>query len=83
MVRVAQWAHTFKVASVKGTWKIGNPNYSAVDALGQSPLQAPSVFNFFRPGYVPPNTSLAAMQYTAPRVSVGEMKVRRLRTSII
>jgi len=66
MVRVAQWAHTFKVASVKGTWKIGNPNYSAVDALGQSPLQAPSVFNFFRPGYVPPNTSLAAMQYTAP-----------------
>lgn len=66
MVRVAQWAHTFKVSSVKGTWKIGNPNYSAVDALGQSPLQAPSVFNFFRPGYVPPNTSLAAMQYTAP-----------------
>lgn len=66
MVRVAQWAHTFKVASVKGTWKIGNPNYSAVDALGQSPLQAPSVFNFFRPGYVPPNTSLATMQYTAP-----------------
>ena len=66
MVRVAQWAHTFKVASIKGTWKIGNPNYSAVNALGQSPLQAPTVFNFFRPGYVPPNASLAAMQYTAP-----------------
>ena len=66
MVRVAQWARTFKVKSIKGTWKIGNPNYSAVDALGQSPLQAPSVFNFFRPGYVPPNTALASMQYTAP-----------------
>jgi uncharacterized protein (DUF1800 family) len=66
MVRVAQWARTFKVSSIKGTWKIGNPNYSAVNALGQSPLQAPSVFNFFRPGYVPPNTSLASMQYTAP-----------------
>jgi len=66
MVRVAQWARTFKVSSLKGTWKIGNPNYSAVNALGQSPLQAPSVFNFFRPGYVPPSTSLAAMQYTAP-----------------
>jgi uncharacterized protein (DUF1800 family) len=66
MVRVAKWAHTFKVASIKGTWKIGNPNYSAVNALGQSPLQAPTVFNFFRPGYVPPNASLAAMQYTAP-----------------
>ena len=66
MVRVAQWARTFKVSSLKGTWKIGNPNYSAVNALGQSPLQAPSVFNFFRPGYVPPNTALASMQYTAP-----------------
>lgn len=66
MVRVAQWARTFKAKSMKGTWKIGNPNYSAVDALGQSPLQAPSVFNFFRPGYVPPNTSLAPSQYTAP-----------------
>ncbi len=66
MVRVAQWAHTFKVKSLQGTWKIGNPNYSAVDALGQSPLQAPSVFNFFRPGYVPPNTALAGIQYTAP-----------------
>lgn len=66
MVRVAQWARTFKITSLKGTWKIGNPNFSAVNALGQSPLQAPSVFNFFRPGYVPPNTALASMQYTAP-----------------
>ena len=66
MVRVAQWARTFKVKSLQGTWKIGNPNYSAIDALGQSPLQAPSVFNFFRPGYVPPSTALASLQYTAP-----------------
>jgi uncharacterized protein (DUF1800 family) len=66
MVRVAQWARTFEAKSLKGTWKIGNPNYSAIDALGQSPLQAPSVFNFFRPGYVPPNTALAPLQYTAP-----------------
>lgn len=66
MVRTAQWARSFKVTSLKGTWKIGNPNYSAVDALGQSPLQAPSVFNFFRPGYVPPSTALASGKITAP-----------------
>jgi uncharacterized protein (DUF1800 family) len=66
MVRIAQWGRTFKIKSIKGTWKIGNPNFSAVNALGQSPLQAPSVFNFFRPGYVPPNTAMAALQYTAP-----------------
>lgn len=28
--------------------------------LGQSPLRSPSVFNFFRPGYVPPGTALSA-----------------------
>jgi uncharacterized protein (DUF1800 family) len=66
MVRTAQWARTFKATSLKGTWKIGNPNYSAVDALGQSPLQAPSVFNFFRPGYVPPSTAMAYSKATAP-----------------
>ena len=66
MVRTAQWARTFKATSLKGTWKIGNPNYSAVDALGQSPLQAPSVFNFFRPGYVPPSTAMALSKATAP-----------------
>lgn len=66
MVRTAQWARTFKASSLKGTWKIGNPNYSAVDALGQSPLQAPSVFNFFRPGYVPPSTTMALSKSTVP-----------------
>ena len=66
MVRTAQWARTFNATSLKGTWKIGNPNYSAVDALGQSPLQAPSVFNFFRPGYIPPSTVMALSKATAP-----------------
>ena len=30
------------------------------------PLRAPSVFNFFRPGYVPSSTALAATQTPAP-----------------
>ena len=38
----------------------------ASDKLGQSPLRAPSVFNFFRPGFVPPSTALAATQSPAP-----------------
>jgi uncharacterized protein (DUF1800 family) len=71
MVRTAQWARTFKATSLKGTWKIGNPNYSAVDALGQSPLQAPSVFNFFRPGYVPPSTAMAVTKSTAPEFQLA------------
>jgi uncharacterized protein (DUF1800 family) len=66
MVRIAQWAHTFKVKSTRNTWKMGAPTWSALESLAQSPLQAPSVFNFFRPGYVPPSTAMAATGATAP-----------------
>ena len=68
MVRIAQWAHTFGVSSISGTWRIGN--LSAPNSLGQSPLQAPSVFNFFRPGYVPPSQALALMKFTAPEFQI-------------
>jgi uncharacterized protein (DUF1800 family) len=66
VVRVAQWAQTFRAQSLKGTWKIGAPTWSAEESLAQSPLMAPSVFNFFRPGYVPPGTVLASRGATAP-----------------
>jgi Protein of unknown function (DUF1800) len=35
-------------------------------SLGQSPLRSPSVFNFFRPGFVPPSTALANSKRPAP-----------------
>ena len=38
--------------------------------LGQSPLRAPSVFNFFRPGYVPPNSALGTAGITAPEFQI-------------
>ena len=59
MVRMVQWARTFGVTSTSGTWKISDLSNAATQ-LGQSPLRSPSVFNFFRPGYVPPSTALSA-----------------------
>ena len=59
MLRLAQWARTFNATSTNDTWKIGDLSNPATQ-LGQSPLRAPSVFNFFRPGYVPPSTGLSA-----------------------
>jgi uncharacterized protein (DUF1800 family) len=55
MLRLVQWTRTFGASSVAGTWKIGDLSPSGT-SLGQSPLRAPSVFNYFRPGYVPPST---------------------------
>jgi len=59
MLRLVQWGRTFGVGSTSGTWKIGDLS-NAGTQLGQSPLRSPSVFNFFRPGYVPPSTALSA-----------------------
>ncbi len=65
MLRFIQWAQTFGARSAAGTWKLGDLSNPA-SRLGQSPLRAPSVFNFFRPGYVPPATAMADEQSTAP-----------------
>ena len=53
MLRLVQWARTFGAVSAAGTWKVGDLS-NAGYYIGQSPLRSPSVFNFFRPGYVPP-----------------------------
>jgi uncharacterized protein (DUF1800 family) len=41
---------------------------NAGTSLGQTPLRAPSVFNYFRPGYVPAQTQLGQKGYVAPEL---------------
>ena len=69
MVRFVQWARTFGVTSPTDVWNVGNLSDPAT-RLGQSPLRSPSVFNFFRPGYVPPNSALGAQGITAPEFQI-------------
>jgi uncharacterized protein (DUF1800 family) len=68
VVRFVQWARTFVVTSAD-TWPIGDLSDPAAK-LGQSPLRAPSVFNFFRPGYVPPNSPIATRALNAPEFQI-------------
>jgi uncharacterized protein (DUF1800 family) len=65
ILRMVQWGRTFGITSARGSWKIGDTSNPATQ-LGQSPLRSPSVFNFFRPGYVPPSTALSATLTPAP-----------------
>jgi uncharacterized protein (DUF1800 family) len=51
MVRLANWMRAFSATSVSGNYLITST--SANTSLGQSPLASPSVFNFYRPGYIP------------------------------
>ena len=65
IVRLVHWARTAEATSDNGEYEIGD--LSEPDTmLGQSPLRSPSVFNFFRPGYVPPNTAIAVAGKVAP-----------------
>jgi hypothetical protein len=38
--------------------------------IAQDPINAPSVFNYYRPGYVPPNTTIATAGLVAPQFQI-------------
>ena len=69
ILRFTAWARAFNASSPSGAWGIGNTSDSAT-RLGQSPLRSPSVFNFFRPGYVPPNSNIAAAGLVGPEFQI-------------
>jgi hypothetical protein len=70
ILRFAGWARAFSVTSPSGLWAIGDTS-DAAKGLAQSPLRSPSVFNFFRPGYVPPNTALDDDALEAPEFQIA------------
>jgi uncharacterized protein (DUF1800 family) len=68
VIRLANWMRAFYGSSQSGTWLMSST--SANTSLSQSPLTSSSVFNFWRPGYVPPNTQLGAQNLYAPEFQV-------------
>ncbi|CAH0350310.1 DUF1800 family protein [Aquabacterium sp. CECT 9606] len=70
VLRLVHWARLFDVQSTDGKWLV--PNLATTTALGQSPLRAPSVFNFYRPGYVPPNSELTCQGMVAPEFQITD-----------
>jgi uncharacterized protein (DUF1800 family) len=69
IMRLAQWARTFKAQSSSGNWNVGDTSNQAT-RLGQSPLRSPTVFNFFNPGFVPPNGVLGNAALVAPELQI-------------
>ena len=64
--RLIQWVKAFGVTSPTGLW----PVYSEKNDLGETPGYAPSVFNWFRPGYAPPGTAIAKAGLVAPEFQI-------------
>ncbi|MDP5240705.1 DUF1800 domain-containing protein [Uliginosibacterium sp. 31-16] len=69
ILRLSQWLRAFNATSISGEFRIpntDNPGFS----LGQSPLRASSVFNFYRPGFMPPGTGIARQNMVAPEMQI-------------
>lgn len=68
MIRYANLLRAFGVHTTSGKfriWNLEDPIYQ----MGQNPLRAPTVFNFFEPGYLPPG-SLAAAGLFGPEFKI-------------
>jgi uncharacterized protein (DUF1800 family) len=69
VMRLTGWARAFSANSPSGAWAIGDTSSTAT-RLGQSPGRSQSVFNFFRPGYTPPNSAIATAGLVAPEFQI-------------
>lgn len=69
VVRLANLLRAFNATSASG-WYTFWPEDNPSSELTQSALRAPSVFNFFRPGYTPSNSSLSAAGMVAPEMQI-------------
>jgi hypothetical protein len=69
VLRVAALMRAFEATSQSPgqQFRIGNID----NQMFQTPMRSPSVFNFYRPGYVPPNTTLAAKSLVAPEFQIA------------
>ncbi|WP_397393565.1 DUF1800 family protein [Phenylobacterium sp.] len=69
VIRMTHMMRAFQGNSVSGKWQVRSTG--ANTSLGQSPLLASSVFNFWRPGYVPPGTTtLGSRNLAAPEFQI-------------
>ncbi len=69
VTRLTGWARAFGVTSPSNAWAIGDTSSSST-RLGQSIERSQTVFNYFRPGYSPPNTAISSAGLVAPEFQI-------------
>lgn len=71
VIKFIQYAKAFKVSDIDvwEEWRFnntGDPN----NGLSQHPLRSPSVFNFYRPGFLAPGTETGEAGLSAPELQI-------------
>ena len=75
VLRLTAWARAFGASSASGDFRIRETSWPGW-GVGQTPLRPASVFNFYRPGYVPPGSAIANAGLVAPELQIiGESQV--------
>lgn len=77
VIRLANWMRAFGATSQSQADPTqGGAGFLMINLddpgtrLGQTPMRSPTVFNFWRPGYVPPDTQIAARGLVAPEFQI-------------
>jgi uncharacterized protein (DUF1800 family) len=74
LLRLTHFTRSLGLSSESGYYPVGylitpgDPDAGVV--ISQDPFFAPSVFNYYRPGYVPPNTTIATAKLVAPQFQI-------------
>jgi uncharacterized protein (DUF1800 family) len=66
VLRVAHWMRSFGATSTSGQFMMA----TELENQSQRVMFAPSVFGYFRPGFVPPNTAFSANRITVPEFQI-------------
>jgi uncharacterized protein (DUF1800 family) len=74
VLKLVQFTRTYAKEPTKvimtGQWNALSDTSDPINALGQAPLKSPSVFNFYRPGYIAPSTESGEAGFTAPELQI-------------
>jgi len=69
LLRVTAWLRAFGAKSDSGAALVSNTDDPGL-ALGQTTGRSASVFNFYRPGYIAPDTETGARRLTMPELQI-------------
>lgn len=69
VLKLSAFLRAFAFKSDTGDYLVGNTDEAAF-TIGQSALRSPSVFNFYRPGYVPAGTGAAKAGLAVPEMQL-------------
>ena len=69
VIRLANWMRAFNAKSTTTFFKLTSLD-DPLTSLSQTPMRSPTVFNFYRPGYVPPNSEIANAKLVSPEMQI-------------